>query len=184
MVYEHLLPRRPFGTTWRQKVSRYGVLWPLVVTLRLVPGSLFRRLRAGAIDSERELVRSYSLLRAVGRPLLCGRQFGIPPRSYYPFYKSVALLDPRVLAGAAALGFCALVFVVLWNRHRRVPSVWSGSSSTLLPVLNSRWLTRWPTLPLYSLRGFLLGGGSGAFLESGMGRRRGLLKSRRFRCRE
>src|ERR1019366_7722715 len=64
----------------------------------------------------------------------------VPLIAYYPFHKSVTPFDPWVLAGAAALGLCALAFWSLWQRHHLVSFGLIWFFINIAPVLNSRWL--------------------------------------------
>ena len=56
MVYEHFYRGDRAGTTWQQKVSRYGSLWLLVPGLRFVSHSLLWGVCSGAVNAKRELV--------------------------------------------------------------------------------------------------------------------------------
>ena len=140
MIFEHFYRGDRASTTWRQKVSRYGVLWLLVVVYVLFRIGFF-----GAFAPV-QLTRNVSWYEAIlSAAPLAGKYlwkmiWPVHLIAYYPFHKSVTPLDPRVLAGVAALGLCALAFVVLWKRHHRVSFGFIWFFINIAPVLNSRWL--------------------------------------------
>ncbi len=140
MIYEHFYRGDRAGTTWRQKVSRYGSLWLLVVVYVLF------RIRFFGAFAPVQLTRNVSWYEAIlsAAPLaglyVWKMIWPVHLIAYYPFHKSVTPLDPRVLAGVAALGLCALAFVVLWKRHHRVSFGFIWFFINIAPVLNSRWL--------------------------------------------
>lgn len=140
MVYEHFYRGDRATTTWSQKVARYGVLWLLVVAY-----VLFRIRFFGAfapILLTRQVTWSEAVLSSV--PLvgqyLWKMVWPVHLSAYYAFHKSVTLLDPRVLAGAVALGLCGVAFWALWKHARRVSFGLVWFFITLAPVLNARWL--------------------------------------------
>jgi len=140
MVYEHFYRGDRAGTTWRQKVSRYGALWLLVVVYVLF------RIRFFGAFAPVQLTRNVSWYEAIlsAAPLaahyLSKMIWPVHLIAYYPFRKSVTPLDFRVLAGVALLGLCALAFVALWKRSHRVSFGFIWFFINIAPVLNSRWL--------------------------------------------
>ena len=140
MIYEHFYRGDRASTTWRQKVSRYGALWLLVVVYVLF------RIRFFGAFAPVQLTRNVSWYEAIlSAAPLAGRYlwkmiWPVHLIAYYPFHKSVTPLDPRVLAGVAVLGLCALAFVALWKRHHLVSFGFIWFFINIAPVLNSRWL--------------------------------------------
>jgi Tfp pilus assembly protein PilF len=140
MVYEHFYRGDRATTTWRQKVSRYGALWLLVVVYVLF------RIRFFGAFAPVLLTRNVSWYEAIlSTAPLAGEYlwkmiWPVHLIAYYPFHKSVTPLDPRVLAGVAALGLCALAFAALWKRGHRVSFAFIWFFINIAPVLNSRWL--------------------------------------------
>ncbi len=140
MVYEHFYRGDRASTTWRQKVSRYAALWLLTVVYVLF------RVRFFGAFAPVLLTRNVSWYEAIlsAAPLageyLWKMIWPFHLIAYYPFHKSVTPLDPRVLAGVAALGLCALAFGALWKRAHRVSFGFIWFFINIAPVLNSRWL--------------------------------------------
>ena len=140
MIYEHFYRSDRASTTGRQKVSRYGALWLLVVVYVLF------RIRFFGAFAPVQLTRHVSWYEAIlSTAPLAGEYlwkmiWPVHLIAYYPFHKSVTLLDPRVLAGIAALGLCALAFASLWKRHFRVSFGFIWFFFNIAPVLNARWL--------------------------------------------
>ena len=139
-VYEHFYREDRRATRWRQKLSRYGALWLLAAAYLL-----FRVRAFGALAPVKQisnLTRSQALLSAVA---LVGQYCGkllwpVHLCAFYVFRRSTTPLDPRVLAGAAALVLAAILFLALW-RHERIASfgiIWFFA--TLAPVLNPQWM--------------------------------------------
>lgn len=140
MVYEHLYREDRAVTSLRQKASRYGILWLLVVAY-----VLFRIQFFGAFAPV-QLTRHVSWYEAVlsAAPLAALYVWKMvwPVRlfAYYPFHKSVAPLDAHVLVGTGTLIVCLVIIVVLWKHHRPVSFGFLWFFINLAPVLNSRWL--------------------------------------------
>jgi tetratricopeptide (TPR) repeat protein len=59
---------------------------------------------------------------------------------FYTFHKSLALADPRVIAGILVLGLSLGVFAYAWKRERLVSFGLLWFFLNLAPVLNGRWL--------------------------------------------
>jgi tetratricopeptide (TPR) repeat protein len=140
MIYEHLYRGDRASTTWRVKVSRYGSLW------LLVPVYVLFRIRFFGAFAPVQLTRNVSWYQAtLSTAPLAGEYlwkmiWPVHLIAYYPFHKSVTPFDPRVFAGVAALGMCALAFAALWKRHRLVSFGFIWFFINIAPVLNSRWL--------------------------------------------
>jgi Tfp pilus assembly protein PilF len=140
MIYEHFYRGDRAGTTWRQKASRYGTLWLLVVVYVLF------RIRFFGAFAPVQLTQHVSWYEAILSTMPLAGEYlwkmiwPVHLIAYYPFHKSVTPLDPRVWAGVAALGLCALAFAALWKRHHRVSFGFIWFFINIAPVLNSRWL--------------------------------------------
>jgi Tfp pilus assembly protein PilF len=140
MIYEHFYRGDRASTTWRQKVSRYGTLWLLVVVYVLF------RIRFFGAFAPVQLTRNVSWYEAILSTMPLAGEYlwkmiwPVHLIAYYPFHKSVTPLDPRVWAGIAALGLCAAAFAILWKRHHRVSFGFVWFFINIAPVLNSRWL--------------------------------------------
>jgi protein O-mannosyl-transferase len=140
VVYEHAGREDRARTTWPQKLARYGVLW-------LLSGAyLLLRIRAlGAfapITYPSRVSWPQTLLSAVA---LVGEYLGklLWPATlcaFYVFHKSTSLLDPRVIAGLAALAAVAAACILLWKRSRPAAFGFIWFFATLAPVLNARWM--------------------------------------------
>ncbi|HXW13755.1 MAG TPA: tetratricopeptide repeat protein [Terriglobia bacterium] len=140
MIFEHFYREDRASTTWRQKASRYGSLWLLVVIYILF------RIRFFGAFAPVQLTRNVSWYEAVlsAAPLaglyVWKMIWPVHLIAYYSFHKSVTLFDPRVWTGVVALSLCALAFGALWKRHRLVSFGFIWFFINIAPVLNSRWL--------------------------------------------
>jgi Tfp pilus assembly protein PilF len=140
MIYEHFYRDDRAGTTWQQKVSRYGSLW------LLVPVYVLFRIRFFGAFAPVLLTRNVSWYEAILSSFpMAGKYLSkmiwpVHLIAYYPFHKSVTPLDPWVLAGVASLGLCALAFGLLWKRYHLVSFGFIWFFINIAPVLNSRWL--------------------------------------------
>ena len=140
MIFEHFYRDDRANTTWRQKGSRYGSLWLLVVVYVLF------RIRFFGAFAPVQLTRDVSWYEAILSAIPLVGQYvwkmiwPVHLIAYYPFHKSVTPFDPRIWAGVMALSLCALAFGDLWKRHRLVSFglIWFFINTA--PVLNSRWL--------------------------------------------
>jgi len=139
-IYEHCYRDDRANTTWAQKASRYGLLWLMTV------GYLFARVRLlGSFAVPSAWVQLSWLDAFLTAPVLAGQYLWKllwPVRlvAFYPYQRGITLLDPRVLAGLAAVALCALVFLALWRRARQASFGLVWFAITLAPVLNARWL--------------------------------------------
>jgi tetratricopeptide (TPR) repeat protein len=140
MIFEHFYRGDRASTTWRQKVSRYGSLWLLVVVYVLF------RIRFFGAFAPVQLTRNVSWYEAIlsGAPL-AGQYvwkmiWPVHLVAYYSFHKSVTPFDPRVLAGVGWLVLCAVAFGFLWRRHHPISFGFIWFFINIAPVLNSRWL--------------------------------------------
>jgi len=145
MVYEHAYREDRRETAWTQKLSRYGVLWLLVV------GYLLFRVRFFGALAPVVQIPTMTWYQAILSAIVLNGQYWVkllwPVHlcAFHVYHKSVSVLDPRVMAGAAGLVLVAALFLVLWRRgsgsRARLASfglVWI--LVTLAPVLNARWM--------------------------------------------
>lgn len=139
-LYEHFYREDRDKTSLREKFSRYRALWALGATYLLFRalflGGLAPVLQRPALNwSEAGL----SALALVGQYL--GKLLW-PMRlcAFHIFHKSSIALDPRVLAGLAALLACAVVFIMLLRPARMASFALLWLLLTLAPVLNARWM--------------------------------------------
>jgi len=137
-IYEHLYRDDRSETRWTQKLSRYGVLWALVMVYLL-----FRLHFLTLVKTARSIAPGEVLLAAVG---LVGQyvwKFLWPVRlsAFYVFPDdSLWELLARVPGGLVAITFLAALFWVLWRRARRVSFGLLWFALTLAPVLNPSWM--------------------------------------------
>ncbi|MGO9273607.1 MAG: tetratricopeptide repeat protein [Terriglobia bacterium] len=137
-IYEHLFRDDRSETRWTQKLSRYGVLWALVIVYLV-----FRVHFLALVKTARSIAPGEVLLAAVG---LVGQYVG---KFFWPVRLSAFYVFPdnslwdlltRVPGGLVAIGFLATLVWVLWRRARRVSFGVLWFVATLLPVLNPRWM--------------------------------------------
>jgi tetratricopeptide (TPR) repeat protein len=139
-IYEHFFRDDRSETTWRQKLSRYDLLWAVAGIYLLV-----RIYLLGAFAPARPVMavsRSEVLFSAVA---LAGQYltkllYPVQLCAFYVFHKSVSVVDWRVLAGGAALVAYAGVFAALWRRASTAAFGLVWLLATLLPVLNPNWV--------------------------------------------
>jgi tetratricopeptide (TPR) repeat protein len=138
--YEHFLRCDRAQTTLGQKLSRYFTLWLVDIAylmLRVrVFGGLVPVLQLPQISRREAFYSSFALVAQYVWKLLwpvrlCG---------FYTFHKSLALSDPRVIAGILILGLSLSVFAYAWRRERLVSFGLLWFFLNLAPVLNARWL--------------------------------------------
>jgi Tfp pilus assembly protein PilF len=140
MVYEHFYRGDRATTTWSQKLARYGVLWLLVVAYVLFRVRFFGAFAPVLLTPQVTWYEAILSSLPLAGEYLWKMVWPVHLSAYYAFHKSVTLLDPRVLAGAVALGLCVVAFWALWKHAHRVSFGLVWFFITLAPVLNSRWL--------------------------------------------
>jgi tetratricopeptide (TPR) repeat protein len=139
-IFEHFYREDRASTTWRQKASRYGSLW------LLVPAYVLFRIRFFGAFAPVQLTRNVTWYQAIlsSVPLAGHYVFKMfwPVKliAYYPFHKSVTLLDPKVLLYFVVLVVIALVFRSLWSSHHLASFGLVWFFLNIAPVLNSCWL--------------------------------------------
>ena len=163
-IYEHFYRSDRETTGWKTKVYRYGGFW-MIATVYLV----FRIAVLGALAPVRQhadvswpqaLMSAFALVGQYIAKLF----WPYPLLAFYVFRKSVALSDPRVLAGIGAGVAAVALFIFLWKRAR-IYSFWViWVALTLAPVLNARWMAtnvfaeRYLYLPSVGFCALLAGG--------------------------
>jgi tetratricopeptide (TPR) repeat protein len=139
-IYEHGYREDRSSTSWRQKISRYGVLWLIAVgylLLRMrVFGSIAPVTHAVKVTWPQAFLSAVVLtVQYVGKML-----WPVTLCAFHVFHKASLLLDPRVIAGIAVLASLTASFVFLWRRARLVSFGFIWFFITLAPVLNARWM--------------------------------------------
>jgi protein O-mannosyl-transferase len=163
-IYEHVYRSDRETTGWKTKVYRYGGFW-MIATVYLV----FRIAVLGALAPVRQhpdvswpqaFMSGFALVGQYIEKLF----WPYPLLAFYVFRKSVALSDPRVLAGIGAGVAAVALFIYLW-KHARIYSFWIiWVALTLAPVLNARWMAtnvfteRYLYLPSIGFCALLAGG--------------------------
>lgn len=140
-VYEHFYRDDRAHTTWRQKVTRYGILWLIAFA--------YVALRIGLLGSFAPLLQRPHLPRyqaflsglALAGEYLFKLVWPLRLSVYYTFRASESIVEPEVLAGLGALLFCGAAFLALWRKHHVASFGFVWLFVTLLPVLNARWMT-------------------------------------------
>jgi protein O-mannosyl-transferase len=140
-VFEHFYRSDHQQTRFWQKLQRYGPVWLTFVAYlalrtvsvgRLVPARLHTEITPGE-----GLLSAFALIGLYARKIL----WPTPLIAFYPFQKSTALSDPRVLIG---LGVCLalfMLFLFLWKRAPLYSFALFWMCLSVAPTLNSRWMT-------------------------------------------
>lgn len=139
-VYEHFYRDDRTATSWKQKLSRYGLLWLMAVAYLLFRIRFFGAL--APVDQIPGMSWYQTFLSAFA---LTGQYvwkliWPVHLCAFYVFRKSPDISDPRALAGIAALGLAAALFAVLWKQERLASFGLLWLFATLGPVLNARWM--------------------------------------------
>lgn len=139
-LYEHFYRDDRAQTALRVKVSRYGVLWVLAgaylaYRARFL-GGLAPVLQRPTLSWWDAALTGFALIAQYAWKLLWPMRLCM----FYVFRKASGPLDPHVLAGLVVLLGCGALFAVLWRRARRVSFALLWLLTTLLPVLNARWM--------------------------------------------
>jgi tetratricopeptide (TPR) repeat protein len=139
-LYEHFYRDDRHETTWRQKGSRYGMLWLVAVAYLVLRtqmlGALAPVLQRPDLNWTQTILSAFALMGQYLGKLL----WPVDLNAFYVFEKSTTFLDPRVLAGVGGLICCAVVFALFWKRDRTVSFGILWLLATLAPVLNAQWL--------------------------------------------
>lgn len=140
LVYEHFFRPDCTETTLRQKLRRYGEF--CLMDLAYI---LFRIEHLGAFAPQIQLSRLGWYPSILSAFALVGQYleklfWPVELCAYYVFHKGNSILDPRVLAGIAALAACLLIFTMLARKDRTVSFGFIWFFATLAPVLDIRYL--------------------------------------------
>jgi tetratricopeptide (TPR) repeat protein len=138
--YEHFLRDDRAQTTWGQKLSRYLGLWVVDIACLLfrirILGGLARVLQLPQISRREAFYSSFALVAQYAWKLL----WPVSLCGFYSFHKSLALSDPRAIAGLLVLGLSLGAFAHSWARQRLICFGLLWVFLNLAPVLNARWL--------------------------------------------
>jgi tetratricopeptide (TPR) repeat protein len=138
--FEHFLRDDRAQTNPGQKLSRYFTLWLVDLAYLLfrirIFGGLAPVLQLPQINRREAFYSSFALLAQYVWKLLWPVQLC----GFYTFHKSVALSDPRVIAGFLVLGLSLGAFAYCWRRERLVCFGLLWFFLNIAPVLNARWL--------------------------------------------
>jgi len=139
-VYEHFYRADRHETTWPQKVARYIFLWLLAGAYLLFRARSFGEvvpvLQLPQVSWYEAFLSAFALIEQYLWKMVWPAHLN----AFYMFHKSTTPLDPRVIAGVAALALCAWLFVFLWSREKAASFGLLWFFATLAPVLNARWL--------------------------------------------
>jgi len=138
--YEHTGREDRHDTSGSAKLARYGPLWLLTAAYLIFRVSVLGGLAPvvqlphltwrAAFLSGLALVAQYTA-KLFWPAHLC---------AFYVFHASSRLTDPGVMAGIGVLGAGLALFIVFWNRNRRISFALAWFIATLAPVLNARWM--------------------------------------------
>jgi len=138
--YEHACREDRRDTAWSGKLARYGPLWLLTAAYLVFRVSVLGGL-APVIQLPHLTWRVAFLSGLALVAQYTGKLFW-PARlcAFYVFHASSRLADPSVIAGIGVLGAGLALFIVFWNRDRRISFALVWFIATLAPVLNARWM--------------------------------------------
>jgi protein O-mannosyl-transferase len=163
-IYEHFYRSDRDTSGWRTKVYRYSGFWMIAAAYLVfrigVLGALAPVRQHPDVTWPQALMSAFALAGQYVAKLF----WPYPLLAFYVFRKSVALSDPRVLAGIGVVVAAVALFIYLWKRAR-IYSFWViWVALTLAPVLNARWMAtnvfteRYLYLPSVGLCALLAGG--------------------------
>ena len=163
-IYEHFYRLDRETTNWKTKVHRYGGFWMIAAVYLVfrvtVLGGLAPVRQHADVSWPQAFLSAFAL---VGQYV--GRLFWPYPFLVFSvFRKSVALSDPRVLAGIGVGVLAVALFIYLWRRARNYSFAVIWMAVTLVPVLNARWMAtsvfaeRYLYLPSVGFCALLAGG--------------------------
>jgi tetratricopeptide (TPR) repeat protein len=139
-IYEHFYRSDREATTWQAKVSRYGGFWIMAAVYLLfratVLGGLAPVRQHADVSWPQAILSAFALAGQYVAKLF----WPYPLLAFYVFRKSIALTDPRVLAGIGVGLLAVLLFVYLFKRARIYSFAVLWIAVTLAPVLNARWM--------------------------------------------
>ena len=163
-IYEHFYRSDRESTSWKTKVYRYGGYWSIaavyLVFRATVLGGLAPVRQHADVSWPQAFLSAFALVGQYVAKLFWPN----PLLVFYVFHKSVALSDPRVLAGIGVGALAVALFICLWRRARNYSFAVIWIALTLAPVLNARWMAtnvfteRYLYLPSVGFCALLAGG--------------------------
>ena len=139
-IYEHFYRKDRASTRWTQKIARYGLLWLVAAGYIAFRMQFFGAFALVILTPHVTWYEAFLSGFALIGQYLWKMLWPVHLSAFYAFHKSVSLLDVHVIAGLAALGVGAGIFLGLWRRERTLSFGLVWFFATLAPVLNSRWL--------------------------------------------
>ena len=139
-IFEHFFRDDRAETSARQKFARYGALWLIVPAYVLFRISFFGAF--APVQLTRNVTWYQAILSAFPLAAMYIYKTLWPAHliAYYPFHKTVSLLDGELLLCALGLGALLLLFALLWKRQHLLSFGLIWFFLNIGPVLNSRWL--------------------------------------------
>jgi protein O-mannosyl-transferase len=163
-IYEHFYRSDRETTSWKTKGYRYGGFWMIAIVYLVfriaVLGALAPVHQHADVSWPQALMSAFALAGQYVAKLF----WPYPLLAFYVFRKSVALSDPRVLAGIGVGVVAVALFVYLWKLARNYSFWVIWVALTLAPVLNARWMAtnvfteRYLYLPSVGFCALLAGG--------------------------
>lgn len=163
-IYEHFYRSGRENSSWKTKFSRYGGFWVIgalyLVFRATVLGGLAPVRQHADVTWPQAFLSAFALVAQYIAKLFWPH----PLLAAYVFRKSVALGDPRVLAGICVTVLAGTLFVYLWKHARNYSFAVIWIAVTLAPVLNARWMAtnvfteRYLYLPSLGFCALLAGG--------------------------
>jgi tetratricopeptide (TPR) repeat protein len=163
-IYEHFYRLDRETTSWKTKVYRYGGFWIIAAVYLVfrvtVLGGLAPVRQHADVSWPQAFLSAFALVGQYVAKLFWPSPFLV----FSVFRKSIALSDPRVLAGIGVGVLAVALFVILWRRARNYSFAVIWIAVTLAPVLNARWMAanvfteRYLYLPSVGFCALLAGG--------------------------
>jgi tetratricopeptide (TPR) repeat protein len=139
-IYEHFYRSDRETTTWKTKVYRYSGFWMIAAVYLVfrvtVLGGLAPVRQHADVSWPQAFLSAFALVGQYVAKLFWPSPFLV----FSVFRKSIALSDPRVLAGIGVGVLAVVLFVYLWRRARNYSFAVIWMALTLAPVLNARWM--------------------------------------------
>jgi tetratricopeptide (TPR) repeat protein len=163
-IYEHFYRSDRETTSGKTKAYRYGGFWIIAMVYLVfrvtVLGGLAPVRQHADVSWPQAFLSAFALVGQYVAKLF----YPYPLLASYVFRKSVALSDPRVLAGIGVSVLAVALFIYLWKRARNYSFAVVWIALTLVPVLNARWMAtnvfteRYLYLPSVGFCALLAGG--------------------------
>ena len=163
-IYEHFYRSDRETTGWKTKMYRYGGFWVIAIAYLVfritVLGALAPVRQHADVSWPQAFLSAFGLVGQYVAKLFWPH----PLLAFYVFRKSIALSEPRVLAGTGVGGLAVALFICFWKRARNYSFAVIWIALTLAPVLNARWMAtnvfteRYLYLPSVGFCALLAGG--------------------------